>query len=113
MGDAASNALKKGSLEMLVLALLEDGPRHGYEISKLIEERSDHTLRYHVASLYPTLYGLERRGLVRGAWGGAKRGRKRRCYRLTPGGRRVLAEQRSRWRAFSQAIERIVKVRYV
>jgi len=112
MGDAASNALKKGSLEMLVLALLEDGPRHGYEISKLIEERSERTLRYHVASLYPTLYGLERRGLVQGAWGVAKSGRKRRCYRLTRGGRRVLAEQRSRWRAFSQAIERIVKVRY-
>jgi PadR family transcriptional regulator len=112
MGDAATNALKKGSLEMLVLALLEDGPRHGYEISKLIEERSERTLRYHVASLYPTLYGLERRGLVQGTWGVAKSGRKRRCYRLTQAGRRVLAEQRSRWRAFSNAIERIVKVRY-
>lgn len=112
MGDTATNALKKGSLEMLVLALLEDGPRHGYELSKLIEERSERTLRYHVASLYPTLYGLERRGLVRGAWGVAKNGRKRRCYRLTSAGRRVLAEQRSRWRAFSDAIERIVKVRY-
>jgi len=112
MGDAASNALKKGSLEMLVLALLEDGSRHGYEIGKLIEQRSERTLRYHVASLYPTLYGLERRGLVQGNWGFAKNGRKRRCYRLTPGGRRVLAEQRSRWRAFVSAVDRIAKVRY-
>ncbi|HKO04342.1 MAG TPA: PadR family transcriptional regulator [Candidatus Acidoferrales bacterium] len=106
------NALKKGSLEMLVLALLEDRPRHGYELGKLIEQRSERALRYHVASLYPTLYGLERRGLVQGAWGVAKNGRKRRCYRLTRAGRRVLAEHRSRWRAFSDAIERIVKVRY-
>jgi PadR family transcriptional regulator PadR len=97
---------------MLVLALLEDGQRHGYEISKLIEQRSENTLRYHVASLYPTLYGLERRGLVQGTWGVAKNGRKRRCYRLTQSGRRVLAEQRSQWQAFSRAIDRIVKVRY-
>jgi PadR family transcriptional regulator, regulatory protein PadR len=94
------------------LALLEDGPRHGYEISKLIEERSERTLRFHVASLYPALYGLERRGLVQGSWGVAKNGRKRRCYRLTQAGRRALADQRSRWRTFSRAIDRIAKVRY-
>ena len=104
--------MRKGSLDMLVLALLEDGPRHGYEISKLIEERSERTLRFHVASLYPALYGLERRGLVQGTWGVAKNGRKRRCYRLTASGRRVLAEQRSHWREFSRAIDRIAKVRY-
>ncbi|HKO04237.1 MAG TPA: PadR family transcriptional regulator [Candidatus Acidoferrales bacterium] len=104
--------MKKGSLEMLVLALLEDGPRHGYEIGKLIEQRSERAIRFHIASLYPALYGLERRRLVQGSWGTTAGGRRRRSYRLTPPGRRVLAEQRTRWRAFSTAINRIVKVRY-
>jgi len=112
MGDTVANALKKGSLEMLVLALLEEAPRHGYEIGKLIEQRSGRTLRFHVASLYPALYALERRGLVEGHWGLAGNGRKRRCYRLTRAGRRALADQRSLWRTFSNAINRIAKVSY-
>jgi len=107
-----TNELKKGSLEMLVLALLEEGPRHGYEIGKLIEERSGQTLRFHVASLYPALYGLERRGLVAGSWGTASNGRRRRCYRLTRGGRKALEEQRAKWREFSEAIDTIAKVSY-
>jgi len=112
MGDTVADALKKGSLEMLILALLEEGSRHGYELGKLIEARSGRALRFHVASLYPALYSLERRGLVEGHWGLASNGRKRRCYRLTRAGRRALAAERSRWRAFSTAINRIVKVRY-
>jgi len=112
MGDPIANALKKGSLDMLVLALLEEAPRHGYEIGKLIEERSGRALRFHVASLYPALYALERRGLVEGSWGTASNGRRRRCYRLTRSGRKALAEQRARWKEFSAAIDTIAKVSY-
>lgn len=112
MVDTVSNALKKGSLDMLVLALLEETPRHGYEIGKLIEERSGRALRFHVASLYPALYALERKGLVEGTWGAAPGGRRRRCYRLTRAGRKTLAEQRARWKEFSEAIDTIAKVSY-
>jgi len=112
MRDPVANALKKGSLDMLILALLEDGQRHGYELGKLIEERSEKAIRFHIASLYPALYALERKKLVQGSWGAASGGRKRRYYRLTSAGRRVLAEQRSRWKAFSSAVDRVAKVRY-
>ncbi len=60
--------VKRGSTEMLILALVEDRPRHGYEIAKLIEERSDGVLRFHLASLYPLLYRMEKRGLIKGTW---------------------------------------------
>ena len=111
-GDFVTDALKKGSLEMLVLALVEEGPRHGYEIGRLIEQRSEKALRFHVASLYPALYGLERRGLVEGSWGQAANGRRRRCYRITRAGRKALAEQRARWKEFSEAVDTIAKVSY-
>ncbi len=103
--------LKKGNAELLILALLEDKARHGYEIGKLIAERSEGVLRFHVASLYPLLYRLERRGWLKGEWEPAG-GRRRRYYRLTPSGRKILAEQRVRWRAFSGAVNRIVEVRH-
>ncbi|HKW62513.1 MAG TPA: PadR family transcriptional regulator [Candidatus Acidoferrum sp.] len=108
MANAPDRELKKGNAELLILALLEDKARHGYEIGKLIAERSEGVLRFHVASLYPLLYRLERRGWVKGEWEPAG-GRRRRYYRLTPTGRKILAEQRSRWRAFSGAVNRIVE----
>ncbi|HEX8336565.1 MAG TPA: helix-turn-helix transcriptional regulator, partial [Pyrinomonadaceae bacterium] len=86
--------LKKGSTEMLIMALVEDRPRHGYEIAKLIGERSDGVLEFHVASLYPLLYRLERRGWIQGRWVEREGQRRRRYYRLTAEGRRVLAAQR-------------------
>ena len=92
---------------MLILALVEDRPRHGYEIAKLIEERSDGVLQFHVASLYPLLYRLEKRELIQGRWVEKAGQRRRRYYRLTPAGRRMLAEQRTGWRAFVAAINRI------
>ncbi len=95
----------------MILALLEHQPRHGYEIGKLIAERSEGVVRFHVASLYPLLYRLERRGWVRGEWEPAG-GRRRRFYRLTPAGRKTLVSQRIRWRSFSRAVNRIVEVRY-
>ena len=102
-----SPAVKKGSAEMLVMALVEDRPRHGYEIGKLIEERSGGALVFHVASLYPMLYRLERRGLLDGRWVEKAGQRRRRYYRLTAEGRRVLARQRSVWRQFMTALDQV------
>jgi transcriptional regulator len=100
--------LKKGSAELLILSLLEARPRHGYEISKLIETRSGGTVRFRVASLYPLLYRLEDRGYIQGRWVEKAGQRRRRYYRLTPEGRKVLAAQRRSWSAFVQAIGRVV-----
>jgi len=99
---------KKGSAELLILSLLQHEARHGYELNKLIEARSRGVLRFHVASLYPLLYRLEQRGLIAGTWVEKANQRRRRFYRLTPTGRKVLEQQKKRWTAFAQAIGRIV-----
>src|SRR6058998_2848585 len=99
--------LKKGSAELLILSLVEARPRHGYEISKLIEARSKGVLRFNVASLYPLLYRLEKRGWIQGRWVEKTGQRRRRYYRLTPEGKKVLAAQRNSWREFVEAINRV------
>jgi PadR family transcriptional regulator len=99
--------MKKGSAELLILSLVEARPRHGYEISKLIEARSGGLLRFHVASLYPLLYRLEKRGWIEGRWVEKAGQRRRRYYKLTREGKKVLAAQRSTWEAFVEAINRI------
>lgn len=99
--------LKKGSAELLILSLIQYRPRHGYEISKLIEARSGGVLRFNVASFYPLLYRLENRGLIEGRWVEKAGQRRRRYYRLTPQGKKMLKEQRSMWRNFVEAMERI------
>ena len=83
--------LKKGSAELLILSLVEDRPRHGYDIGQLIELRSRGALRFNVASLYPLLYRLEKRGWIRGRWVEKAGQRRRRYYRLTPAGKKMLA----------------------
>ena len=103
--------LKRGSAELLILALLEEEERHGYEIGQLITERSAGVITFHVTSLYPTLYRLEGKGLIDGRWVEKSGQRRRRYYRLTPGGRGVLARQRSIWESFSAALTRITAVR--
>ena len=102
--------LKKGSTEMLVMALVEDRPRHGYEIAKLIGERSEGVLQFHVASLYPLLYRLEKRGVIKGQWVEKADQRRRRYYRLTAEGRRVLAAQRNTWQEFFAALDRVARI---
>ena len=99
--------LKKGSAELLILSLLEARERHGYDISKLIETRSKGQLRFHVASLYPLLYRLEKRGWIEGRWVEKAGQRRRRYYKLTPEGKKVLAAQRSAWESFVAAISHI------
>jgi PadR family transcriptional regulator PadR len=102
--------LKKGSAELLILSLVEVRARHGYEISKLIEARSDGVLRFNVASLYPLLYRLEKRGWIQGRWVEKAGQRRRRYYRLTREGKKVLAAQRSGWEEFVAAINRITRI---
>ena len=104
--------LKKGSAELLILSLVEDRPRHGYEIGQLIELRSDGALKFNVASLYPLLYRLEKRGWIRGRWVEKAGQRRRRYYRLTPAGKKVLAAQRDGWVEFVEAISRITGIQH-
>lgn len=107
-----TDALKRGSAEFLILSLLESEARHGYELQKLIESRSDGVLSFHVASLYPLLYKLEERGWIVGRWVEKAGERRRRFYRLTSAGRSALETQRESWREFVTAINRVSGVRY-
>ena len=102
--------MKKGSAELLVLALLETQDRHGYELSKLIEARSGGVLQFHVASLYPLLYRMEDRAWIEGRWVEKAGQRRRRYYRVTDDGRAVLAEQRRSWGEFIAAVTTIAGV---
>lgn len=102
--------VKRGSAEMLILALVEDRPRHGYEIAKLIEQRSDGVLQFHVASLYPLLYRLEKRGLILGQWVEKPNQRRRRFYKLTSAGHEILKEHRRTWKEFFAALDRVAGI---
>ena len=104
--------LKKGSAEFLILSLLEGHQRHGYEIGKLIETRSKGAVRFRVASLYPLLYRLEDRGYIQGRWVEKAGQRRRRFYKLTAAGRKILVERRSGWEAFVEAVRRITGNEY-
>lgn len=105
-----SRELKRGSMELLILALIEDRPRHGYEIARLIDQRSHGALSFHVASLYPTLYRLEDRKLIEGRWVEKSGQRRRRYYRITAAGRKTLASQRSVFEAFFSALNRVARI---
>lgn len=104
--------LKRGSAELLILALLEERDRHGYDIGKQIEERSDGTISFHITSLYPTLYRLESKGLIEGRWVEKSGQRRRRYYKLTGEGRGVLGRQRSIWQSFAKAINRVAGIKH-
>jgi transcriptional regulator len=101
------NELKKGSAELLILSLVEARPRHGYDISKMIETRSGGDLRFNAASLYPLLVRLEQRGWIEGKWVEKAGQRRRRYYRITATGRKMLVAQRSVWRTFVAAVNRV------
>ena len=104
--------LKKGSTEFLILALIEHEARHGYELSKLIESRSRGVVKLHVASLYPLLYRLEKKGWISGRWVEKAHQRRRRYYRLTAAGATVLDSQRKSWLDFVAAINRVTRPRH-
>ena len=100
--------LKKGSAELLILSLLDARPRHGYELSKLIESRSNGNLTFHIDSLYPLLYRLEERSWIKGTWVEKSGERRRRYYKVTAEGRRVLARQQKTWATFVESVARII-----
>jgi PadR family transcriptional regulator, regulatory protein PadR len=104
--------LKKGTTPLLILALLEVEPRHGYELSRLIESKSRGVVRVHAASLYPLLYRLEREGWIEGRWVEKAGQRRRRYYQLTAAGREQLEAQRSGWVEFVRAVSQVAGVRY-
>jgi PadR family transcriptional regulator, regulatory protein PadR len=104
--------LKKGSAELMILSLLEDRARHGYEIGQLIELRSRGAIRFNIASLYPLLYRLEKRNWIRGRWIEKAGQRRRRYYRLTASGKNVLLKQRAGWREFVEAINLITGIQH-
>jgi PadR family transcriptional regulator PadR len=111
MSDPISDAAaRKGSAELLILAALETGERHGYDLSRDIARRSGGVLTFRATSLYPALYRLEDRGLIVGQWRRIGE-RRRRCYRLTSAGQATLVRQRTRWAAFVRALRRAAGLR--
>ena len=108
----ALDEAKKGSGEVVILAIVESESHHGYQIAKLIEQRSNGDIRFTLASLYATLYRMEDRGWIKGRWI-EKAGQRRRChYRITEAGRKVLAEQRADWQRFVAALGEVAGVKY-
>jgi len=112
MGDNwLERELKRGTAEVLILSLLEERERHGYDLARLIGERSEGAITYHAASLYPTLYRLEDQDLIEGRWVEKAGQRRRRYYRLTGAGRRALARQRSTWEQFMAGLRNVAGIR--
>ena len=105
---ALDRELKRGAAELLILSLLDARPRHGYELSKLIHTRSGGQIQLHIDSLYPLLYRLEERGWIKGTWIEKANERRRRFYKVTTNGRRVLAQQRKTWAAFVDAVQLVI-----
>jgi PadR family transcriptional regulator, regulatory protein PadR len=99
--------ISRGSAEIAILSLLAEEPLYGFEISKQIEERTAGALRFTLASLYPMLYELEKRGWIAGRWQANHAGRDRRVYSLTEVGKKELAPLRREWAVFFQALERL------
>ena len=110
--DALARELKRGSTELLILALLEERDRHGYELASLIADRSRGTISFHAASLYPTLYRMEDKDLIEGRWVEKAGQRRRRYYKLTSAGKKTLASQRSVWDTFFDALNRVARIRH-
>lgn len=104
--------LQKGSSELLVLSLVEARPRHGYEIGKLIEVHSKGRIRFRVGSLYPILCRLESKGLIAGRWVEKSGERRRRYYRLTAAGRKILARERGAWKEFVATVNQLLRSEY-
>ena len=109
---ALERELKRGSAELLILALLEECDRHGYDIARLIDDRSGGAISFHVASLYPTLYRMEEKGLIAGRWVEKAGQRRRRYYRLTTAGKKALSSQRSLWENFFYALNRVARTHH-
>lgn len=104
------SGIKRGTAELAILSVLEGGALHGYELARRIEQQTRGALRFTLASLYPLLYRMEQRGWVRGAWEVSGSGRRRRCYRLTPAGKKKLSPLRQEWSQLFRALRQLAKV---
>jgi len=102
--------IKRGTAELAVLSLLEGGALHGYEMARRIEQQTKGALRFTLAALYPMLYRMEQQGWIRGAWETSSNGRRKRCYRLTPAGRKKLSPLRREWAELFRALRRLTRV---
>ena len=102
--------LLQGTLDMLVLRALQLEPMHGWGITERIEQWSEQVLQLGQGTLYPALYRLENRGLIRASWAETEKGRQAKVYSLTAAGSRHLNEQRESWERFSGALAAILRV---
>jgi PadR family transcriptional regulator PadR len=102
--------IKRGTGELAILSVLGDGPLHGYELARRIEQQTKGALRFTLAALYPMLYRMEKSGWIRGTWETAGNGRRRRCYRLTPAGKKKLSPLRREWAELFRALHQLTKV---
>jgi len=105
-----ASGIKRGTAELAILSVLENGALHGYEMARRIEEQTKGSLRFTLAGLYPMLYRMEQRGWIRGSWETSSNGRRRRCYRLTPAGKKKLSPLRKEWAELFSALQRLNKV---
>ena len=105
-----ASGIKRGTAELAILSVLENGALHGYEMARRIEEQTKGSLRFTLAALYPMLYRMEQRGWIRGSWETSSNGRRRRCYRLTPAGKKKLLPLRKEWDELFGALRRLTKV---
>lgn len=104
------SSLLQGTLDLIVLQLLNARPANGYELTQRIQAVSREVLNVNAGSLYPALYRLEQRGLIRAAWAETETGRRARVYSLTRSGKKYLGEQREGWQRFAGALGAILKV---
>src|SRR5437667_11988677 len=101
--------LLQGTLDVLILRTLLLGPAHGHAIAKHIQRTSEELLQVETGSLYPALHRLEARGWIAASWDLSEKGKRARYYRLTPGGRKQLVGEESKWEAFSRAMRLVLK----
>jgi transcriptional regulator len=111
MSPRERNQLLHGTLDTLILKVLSYGPRHGYAVARWLEEETDEALSIEEGSLYPALYRLEKKGLVRSEWGVSELERRAKFYQLTERGRAHLEEETQAWEAFSGAVTRVLRPR--
>lgn len=101
--------LLQGTLDFLILKTLSNGPMHGFQIARWIQQATEDMLRIEEGTLYPALHRLDRKGLIVGEWGISDRGRRAKFYTLTPLGERVLGREARDWSRFVTAVDRVVR----
>lgn len=106
---AIDKSLQTGSTTMLLLKLLEDGDKYGYQMIEQLERRSNNVFALKAGTLYPLLHGLEERGLLQSYEQTAETGRKRKYYSLTKAGRKLLVTKEQEWRTFATAVNQVLQ----